>query len=384
MKKTIKFVILAMAVTMLFGSMTVNAAEVSTTAKQNADYMMSTNKEGVPNWFNGAFYSDSYSDLKIAFGTNEKELYNHSLQYGFNEARLVTPVLDVAKYRANNPDLQKAFGNNWELYVRHYFEFGIAEGRENFTDFDARTYLSMYTDLQNAFGADLGLATRHYIEYGITEGRECQKQEPVVTVEKNNNNISSDNGSSDDNGSGELLNGTVTEEYSDGSYVVYEYVDGKPVSRIDYNANNEKMLERTYTYDGNGNCIKDECYDAVSDHTVTMEYTYDEQGNKIKITQYDEGALTYTTTIEYDSEGNEIRAVEIDNLGNVNRTIVYDRYDDGYLKSETYYYGETQKKEREILYHENGMMKSDVSYDLDGAVTSATYWDEDGNEIPAE
>ena len=80
------------------------------------------NKDGAPNWFNGAYYSDSYGDLKAALGSNEKALYNHSLQYGFHESRLVTPVLDVTKYRAFYPDLDKAFGNNWNLYVRHYFE----------------------------------------------------------------------------------------------------------------------------------------------------------------------------------------------------------------------------------------------------------------------
>ena len=199
-----------MAATWLFSSMTVNAAP-TITGKQNADYMMATNADGVPNWFNGNYYGDKYADLKIAFNDNEKLLYNHSLNYGFKEARLVTQVLDVAKYRAFYPDLDKAFGDNWELYIKHYFEYGIAEGRKNFTDFDAQTYLSMHLDLQNEFGDDLGLAARHYIEFGITEGRAYNWSEPEIVYvtddgkSENSNSSSTDNGSEDndstDNGS---------------------------------------------------------------------------------------------------------------------------------------------------------------------------------------
>ena len=203
-----RFLSLTLPATLLFGSMTVNAASPSVTAEQNADYMMSVNHDGAPNWFNGEYYSDSYADLKTAFGTNENALYNHSLQCGFNESRLVTPVLDVVKYRANNPDLQNAFGDNWELYVRHYFEYGITEGRNNFTDFDAETYLSMYTDLQNAFGTDLGLATIHYIEFGLSEGREYKWPEP-----ENTNNST-------------LPEGFYREDFPEGGYREYQITNG--------------------------------------------------------------------------------------------------------------------------------------------------------------
>ena len=73
-----------MSAALLSSSMTVTAAEESMTSKQIADYMMSTGEDGAPNWFNGAYYSNKYEDLKIAFTENEKELYNHRHSVGFN------------------------------------------------------------------------------------------------------------------------------------------------------------------------------------------------------------------------------------------------------------------------------------------------------------
>ena len=173
MRNIKKFLMLAMTIIPLFSSMTVNASTVSVTAKQNADYMMSTDKDGTPNWFNGVCYSNSYEDLKIAYGNNEKALYHHCLEYGFQEGRLVSPILDVAKYKKAYPDLEKAFGNNWELYVRHYFEYGIAEGRENFTGFDAQTYLNIYPDT---------ILNMVYLKAESTTGQD--RQQMTTTLQK--------------------------------------------------------------------------------------------------------------------------------------------------------------------------------------------------------
>lgn len=217
MKRFTRMIPFVMMLILLFSSMTVSAAP-AITAKQNADYMMSVNADGVPNWFNGKYYSDKYVDLKTTFGNHEKLLYNHSLEYGFKEARLVTPVLDVVKYRASYPDLEKAFSDNWELYIKHYFEYGIAEGRNNFTDFDAGTYLNMYSDLQNEFGDDLGLAARHYIEFGIEAGRAYNLPEPEMVYEESDesDSNSTDNDLEDttggDNGSSDLEKVTASVE----------------------------------------------------------------------------------------------------------------------------------------------------------------------------
>ncbi len=214
MKNTKKIITLLCVGTMVFSSVTVNAAAESQTAKQHADYMMSIGKDEAPNWFLGAYYQNQYPDLKVSFENNEKALYHHSLQYGFAESRTVSPVLDVAKYRAAYPDLEQAFGDNWELYVRHYFECGITEGRDNFTEFDAKTYLSLYPDLEFAFGDDLVSATEHYLEHGFLEGRIFIKPEPKVQPVPNDEPVNIP-GSDEDT----LPDDTITDDdsFSDGS-----------------------------------------------------------------------------------------------------------------------------------------------------------------------
>ncbi len=357
MRKMKKFLTLAMTATLLFSSMTVNAAEVSMTSKQNADYMMSTNKDGAPNWFNGAYYSDRYEDLKIAFNTNEKALYNHSLQYGFNESRLVTPVLDVAKYRDFYPDLNKAFGDNWNLYVRHYFEYGINEGRENFTDFDAKTYLSMYDDLQNAFGTDLGLATRHYIEYGISEGRDYNwVKVEVVWEEPDNDNTETG------------FTGDKRVELEGGSYIIETYVDDVLTSIKIYDENGNLLEQITYTYDSNGNITSEKITRADG---YSNEITY-ENGNKaLEKTTYVDGSTSETT---YE---NGVRTYQVDIYANGTKYEA-EYYEDGQtIKKSTTTYNDGTKMVGE--FYENGNWKSRTDYDKDGNITYQAFYDGDGN-----
>ena len=369
MRKMRRFLSLTLPATLLFGSMTVNAASPSVTAEQNADYMMSVNHDGAPNWFNGEYYSDSYADLKTAFGTNENALYNHSLQCGFNESRLVTPVLDVVKYRANNPDLQNAFGDNWELYVRHYFEYGITEGRNNFTDFDAETYLSMYTDLQNAFGTDLGLATIHYIEFGLSEGREYKWPEP-----ENTNNST-------------LPDGFCREDFPEGGYREYQITNGIETWSMSYDAegaleqeiaynssgqmtfernwsNGEIESTRTIVYNENGLVIEDR--EQASDGSVEWwEYEYDSNGREIERTEkyIDADGVEYilsTKVYTYDPEGRKIREDQLNGEGDMWCFIEYTYYPNGIQKTEWGRYSNGSEWYY-VEYDENG----DVIVDLE-------------------
>ena len=386
MRKTKTIFALSLIVTLLFSSMTVYAASPAESAKRNADYMMSLNENGVPNWFDGAYYSNSYADLEAAFGTDEKALYHHSLQYGFNEGRLVTPVLDVAKYRANNPDLQDAFGDDWNLYIRHYFEYGIAEGRDNYTDFDAETYLSMHEDLQVVLGTDYVSATRHYIEYGMAEGREYNRPKPVYKA------------------SDEDANDIITETFEDGSYIKTEYADGKIISLSFYSSenvltNHEIYNEQgylyldlfydeitgnlthtyTYTYDADGNRIQSVIYDAATNETITFVCKFDSNGNEIEVTQYNENELTYITKYEYNDARQPVRQVEINNLGEIARIRVYTYNSDGILQSIISYYGDTTNIECEMQYYESGAIKSQLVYDAEGNLIAFYEYDEDGN-----
>ena len=50
--------------------------------------------------FDAQYYSETYSDLKDAFGTNQTALYKHYKTFGKSEGRTSTALIDVQKYRA--------------------------------------------------------------------------------------------------------------------------------------------------------------------------------------------------------------------------------------------------------------------------------------------
>jgi len=393
MKKTTSFFALTMVATLLFGSMTVNAAEYSMSAKENAAYMTSTDKDGVPNWFNGAYYANNYEDLKNAFGDNEKALYHHSLEYGFKEGRLVSPVLDVAKYRAAYKDLDKAFGDNWSLYVRHYFEYGIAEGRKNFTDFDAQAYLNKYTDLRNAFGTDLNLATRHYIEFGISENRAYQLPQANVTVSNPGSDSDSGNGSDDDMPE-EILNGDIRYDIGDGTYYIVTYENNELILEKLYDAND--VLTYMCEYE-NGNVIK---YSYYEDGVLTawQDCEYNSNNQLIKTEDHDTNLDMFVRTLYfYDDEGNQKEMHEYhiypDQEMYAGKT-VYDYYPNGHTKYRTYYnennvmvsrdeFHETMRYlSKRSYYHSDGITPKEITtYDESYNETSHKYYDENGVEI---
>ena len=126
---------------------------------------------GLRDIFDAEYYASKYSDLKEAFGNDEEALYQHFINYGIKEGRVMNPVIDVVKYREQYKDLQEAFGDNWDAYINHYFTYGVNEHRENGTDFDLLAYLNAYGDLQAAFGNDYVAIAKHYEETGIKENR---------------------------------------------------------------------------------------------------------------------------------------------------------------------------------------------------------------------
>lgn len=80
--------------------------------------------------FNPAYYANQYSDLKNAFGSDEKKLFKHFIDYGMKEGRQAIATFNVTAYRNNYSDLRKAFGDNLPKYYRHYIEFGYTEKRK--------------------------------------------------------------------------------------------------------------------------------------------------------------------------------------------------------------------------------------------------------------
>lgn len=83
--------------------------------------------------FDPTFYSNLYSDLKSAFGTNASKLFEHFCSYGMAEGRKACASFDVMVYKANNPDIVQALGsqaNNLKEYYKHYCVYGYKENRK--------------------------------------------------------------------------------------------------------------------------------------------------------------------------------------------------------------------------------------------------------------
>lgn len=79
--------------------------------------------------FEPAYYSDKYTDLKMAFGSNATALFNHFCTYGMKEGRQASAAFNVQAYRERYADLQKAFGDRLPEYYKHYIQFGHHEKR---------------------------------------------------------------------------------------------------------------------------------------------------------------------------------------------------------------------------------------------------------------
>lgn len=84
--------------------------------------------------FNPTYYANKYSDLKKAFGTNDKKLFEHFTKYGMKERRQAASNFNVDVYMANYPSLVTDYKKDYPAYYEHYCRFGYNEGR------NAKTY----------------------------------------------------------------------------------------------------------------------------------------------------------------------------------------------------------------------------------------------------
>jgi lysozyme len=88
--------------------------------------------------FDANYYANKYSDLKKAFGTDAKALFEHFLVCGMREHRQAIATFNVDKYISypENADVVTACTNQEtkELDIvkayKHYCEFGYKENRE--------------------------------------------------------------------------------------------------------------------------------------------------------------------------------------------------------------------------------------------------------------
>ena len=117
------------------------------------------------------FYSSNSPDLAKAGLTTNKQILDHLQNYGVAEGRSFSPFVDLNFYAAQYSDLGKAFNGNREQLLQHLQNYGIKEGR-NFSPFvDLNFYLSNNSDVNQAFGGDKFQALQHLGNYGLKEGR---------------------------------------------------------------------------------------------------------------------------------------------------------------------------------------------------------------------
>ena len=105
--------------------------------------------------FDATYYSNKYSDLKAAFGTDATKLYNHFLNNGIKEGRQASPMFSVDYYLKNNADLKAAFGSNRESAFNHFLKYGVKEPRVTAPAVDLGTGIDVRISMNSGGGKNL-------------------------------------------------------------------------------------------------------------------------------------------------------------------------------------------------------------------------------------
>ena len=217
---------------------------------------------GLRDIFDAEYYASKYSDLKEAFGNDEEALYQHFINYGIKEGRVMNPVIDVVKYREQYKDLQEAFGDNWDAYINHYFTYGVNEHRENGTDFDLLAYLNAYGDLQAAFGNDYVAIAKHYEETGIKENRSegskavmearAEAAREVAKAADEKKEEATDNNTNAEEDVTRKVSYEKTVQQEDGSWIVEQYDDRDALlTKTAYKSDGSVDYYATFDFDDN-------------------------------------------------------------------------------------------------------------------------------------
>ena len=116
--------------------------------------------------FDWEFYLDYYQDIKSGIEINEKEAFNHYLNYGKEEGRI------CSKNELKNNLVINLTDDDIKEQIKKY-------------NFDWEFYLDYYQDIKNDIENTEKEAFIHYISYGKEEGRICNQE----TLDEDNNNI---------------------------------------------------------------------------------------------------------------------------------------------------------------------------------------------------
>ena len=128
------------------------------------------------NLFDINFYRTANPDLTKAGLTTDAQITSHFQNYGLNEGRLFSPIVNLNFYRASNPDLNAAGLKTNRQLLEHLQDYGVSEGRRFSPYFDTKFYLTANNDLKTAFSRttrnDNIEAVEHLFGYGLNEGRQ--------------------------------------------------------------------------------------------------------------------------------------------------------------------------------------------------------------------
>jgi FG-GAP repeat len=122
--------------------------------------------------FDAAYYSAVNPDLAAAGLKTETQLSAHFENFGLNEGRAFSPLVNLKYYRDNNPDLTAAGLTTFRQLYEHLQTFGIAEGRRFSPWVDLNFYLAANPDVNQAYKGDRQQAFNHLQQFGLTEGRQ--------------------------------------------------------------------------------------------------------------------------------------------------------------------------------------------------------------------
>lgn len=119
------------------------------------------------NLFNPSFYKAVNQDLQ---NLTDGQAFQHFINFGANENRLFSPIVDLDWYRQANPGLAQAgLTTNRQLF-EHLSNFGVAEGRQFSFNFHPTFYRNSNADLAAA-GLNNEQLFEHFRNFGINEGR---------------------------------------------------------------------------------------------------------------------------------------------------------------------------------------------------------------------
>ena len=149
------------------------------------------------------YYINTYADVKNAYGTDDKAVLAHFVNYGMSEGRRGNSEFDVNSYRKQYADLRAAYGTNLKSYYLHYVNYGKAEGRKgtgcttlqgattvyngvNYAAvYDYNYYVNKYSDIKKSYGDNDVAVLAHFVNYGMNEGRQASSTFNVHTYRNN-------------------------------------------------------------------------------------------------------------------------------------------------------------------------------------------------------